>query len=450
MKKIVVLSILVLLSQAMMNPDVFSDEHLPEHTVARSNGFDPIANVSVSANHDGAKKVVDGTEWNIYEITLPEDGAIYVNFDASGSYDPGASNPLELYQWKVFFDQPHDDDNVMSNGHTFNETQASNGLWSYVFQNITTDESDNKSGVNQIRVELTVADYEGNTSEKFRMYFVVVPEAADSDEPNIQFDIDSNGTEPSSEYVYVNGTVLSGAGEEGDVIVEIAFEEDHFNGSAVEKYNSMQNDTLDRVQEISDGDAFVLTLSIESLMCNTAFNQTIYIKIEELHENGTVQYSTILENYSVVVPAGESDENCNNSSGNNTVNSNTAPVVSNVIISPEEALQNDELTCSYDVYDADGDTMDVNVTWLVNGVLHNIDWQSNTLSSAFSFEDEVECSVTASDGQQTSNAVNYTITILPASSFESNDDDDELPALGAFGTMAAIVAGIFASHRKDE
>ena len=307
MKNIVVLSILVLLSQAMMNPDVFSDEHLPEHTVARSNGFDPIANVSVSANHDGAKKVVDGTEWNIYEITLPEDGAIYVNFDASGSYDPGASNPLELYQWKVFFDQPHDDDNVISNGHTFNETQASNGLWSYVFQNITVDESDNKSGVNQIRVELTVADYEGNTSEKFRMYFVVVPEAADSDEPNIQFDIDSNGTEPPSDIVYVNGTVLSGAGDEEDVYVEIAFEEDSFNESAVTKYNLALEDLWSNANALIDGDTFSLMLSIESLMGNASFTQTIYIKIYELDENGTVQYSTILQNYSVIVPFIDSD-----------------------------------------------------------------------------------------------------------------------------------------------
>ncbi len=88
---------------------------------------------------------------------------------------------------------------------------------------------------------------------------------------------------------YVNGTVLSGAGEEDDVVVEIAFEEEYFNASAVEKYNSMQNDTLDRVQEISDGDTFALTLSIESLMGNTALNQTIYIKVEELHQNGTVR-----------------------------------------------------------------------------------------------------------------------------------------------------------------
>ena len=45
----------------------------------------------------------------------------------------------------------------------------------------------------------------------------------ESDEPNIQFDVDSNGME---QYVYVNGTVLSGAGEEDDVFIEIAFEED--------------------------------------------------------------------------------------------------------------------------------------------------------------------------------------------------------------------------------
>ena len=315
MKKIVVLSIIVLLSQAMMNPDVFSDEHLPEHTVARSNGFDPIANFSVSANQgyedhliDGAKKVVDGIEWDIYEITLPEDGAIYVNFDASGSYDPGASNPLELYQWKVFSDQPFDGGIFDLNGHTFNETQASNGLWSYVFQNITIDESDNKSGVNQIRVELTVADYEGNTSEKFRMYFVVVPEAADSDEPNIQFDIDSNGTEPPSDIVYVNGTVLSGAGDEEDVYVEIAFEEDSFNESAVAKYNLALEDLWSNANALIDGDTFSLMLSIESLMGNASFTQTIYIKIYELDENGTVQYSTILQNYSVIVPFIDSDE----------------------------------------------------------------------------------------------------------------------------------------------
>lgn len=286
----------------------------------------------------------------------------------------------------------------------------------------------------------------------------------ESDEPNIQLEVESNGME---QYAYVNGTVLSGAGEEDDVVVEIAFEEEYFNTSAVEKYNNMQNDSLDRVMEISDGDTFALTLSIESLMGNASYSQTIYIKIEELYQNGTVEHLTILENYSVTIPFIDSDgdgvtdeddafpydENETADSDGDGVGDNSdafpnnnAPVVSNVSISPEEALQNDELTCNYDVYDADGDTLEVNITWLVNGVVINTDWQSDTLSSAFNFEDEVECSVTASDGLETSNLVDESITILP----DNDDDDDALPALGAFGTMTAIVAGIFASRRKDE
>ena len=290
----------------------------------------------------------------------------------------------------------------------------------------------------------------------------------ESDEPNIQLEVDSNGVE---QYAYVNGTVLSGAGEEDDVVVEIAFVEEYFNTSAADKYYNMQNDSLDRVMEISDGDTFALTLSIESLMGNASYSLTIYIKIEELYQNGTVEHLTILENYSVTIPFIDSDgdgvtdeddafpydENETADSDGDGVGDNSdsfpnnnAPVVSNVIITPEGALQNDELTCNYNVYDADGDTLVVNVTWLVNGVVINTNWQSDTLGSAFNFEDVVECSVTVSDGQQTSNAVNYSITILPESSFVSNDDDDALPALGAFGTMTAIVAGIFASRRKDE
>ena len=133
-------------------------------------------------------------------------------------------------------------------------------------------------------------------------------EGAEFDEPNIQLEVDSNGMEPLFEHVYVNGTVLSGAGDEDDVYIEIAFEEDHFNASAVEKYDFMVDELLDRENGISDGETFALTLSIESLMGNTSFTQTIYIKIYELDENETVQYSTILQNFSVIVPFIDSDD----------------------------------------------------------------------------------------------------------------------------------------------
>ncbi|MEJ6530285.1 MAG: hypothetical protein QNL81_01740, partial [Euryarchaeota archaeon] len=120
-------------------------------------------------------------------------------------------------------------------------------------------------------------------------------------------EVDSNGMEPSSEHIYVNGTVLSGAGAEGDVYIEIAFEEDHFNASAVEQYDLMVNESFDKANGISDGETFALTLSIESLMGNTSFTQTIYVKIYELYENGTVQYSTILQNFSAIIPFIDSD-----------------------------------------------------------------------------------------------------------------------------------------------
>jgi hypothetical protein len=153
-------------------------------------------------------------------------------------------------------------------------------------------------------------DFYEDSDDSLHEYIVQYSEEEieyESDEPNIQLEVDSNGMEPSSEHIYVNGTVLSGAGAEGDVYIEIAFEEDHFNASAVEKYDLMVNESLDKVNGISDGETFALTLSIESLMGNTSFTQTIYIKIYELYENGTVQYSTILQNFSAIIPFIDSD-----------------------------------------------------------------------------------------------------------------------------------------------
>ena len=230
----------------------------------------------------------------------------------------------------------------------------------------------------------------------------------ESDEPNIQLEVDSNGTEPSSEYVYVNGTVLSGAGEENDVIVEIAFEEEYFNASAVGKYDLMQNNTLDREQEISDGDTFALTLSIESLMGNTSFTQIIYIKIEELYENGTVEYSTILENYSVVIPFIDSDgdgvtdeEDAFPNYANETTDSDGDGTGDN-----SDAFPND----ANETTDSDGD-----------GVGDNSDSHPN--DPALWEEDE--------------------------SSTEEESESDPVPSIGFIGTLAAIAVSFVAVIRRD-
>lgn len=134
--------------------------------------------------------------------------------------------------------------------------------------------------------------------------------------------------------------------------------------------------------------------------------------------------------------------------GNNTV-TNTAPVVSNVSISPTQPIPSDSLNCQYAVYDAEGDTTTATVTWSVNGnVILN---GSDDLSSGFAADDEVTCSVSADDGQETSNTGSDSVIILNNSVDAANDNDNGfLPALGVIGTMAAMAVGVFASRRKNE
>ena len=256
-------------------------------------------------------------------------------------------------------------------------------------------------------------DFYEDSDESLHEYIVQHSEEEEaeyeSDEPNIQLEVDADGQAvPSSEYVYVNGTVLSGAGEENDVIVEIAFEEEYFNASAVGKYDLMQNNTLDREQEISDGDTFALTLSIESLMGNTSFTQIIYIKIEELYENGTVEYSTILENYSVVIPFIDSDgdgvtdeEDAFPNYANETTDSDGDGTGDN-----SDAFPND----ANETTDSDGD-----------GVGDNSDSHPN--DPALWEEDE--------------------------SSTEEESESDPVPSIGFIGTLAAIAVSFVAVIRRD-
>ena len=107
----------------------------------------------------------------------------------------------------------------------------------------------------------------------------------------------------------------------------------------------------------------------------------------------------------------------------------------------------DELTCTYTVFDLEGDLTTTTVTWSVNGNV--ILTGSDSFSGGFSVGDEVTCSVTATDGQQPGIAASASTIIIPAPNTDS-DDGEGLPAIGTIGTMAAIAAGVFASRRKDE
>ena len=58
---------------------------------------------------------------------------------------------------------------------------------------------------------------------------------------DVDINFDLNNSRVTTPTITVSGTVLSGAESQNDVYVEIAFMEDSFSASAIEKFN-MKND----------------------------------------------------------------------------------------------------------------------------------------------------------------------------------------------------------------
>jgi hypothetical protein len=225
-------------------------------------------------------KTVSNTEWDVNRIILDEDGEVTIHFDASNSTDLDAleGSGIETYEWKVLFDAPYGDDSFSLDGHTFEESASSDGAWAYTFRNVTVDPSGTTE--NQIRIELIVYDKAGKFSEKYRMYFVVVPDGFGDEEPVVQLDASLNASRVDSDTVTISGTVLSGA-ENGDVYVEAAFVTEDFDASAVQKYNLGLIGAWDKTNKIGNTETFDLTLSLEDMYTNKSQSQRIYIKIYE-------------------------------------------------------------------------------------------------------------------------------------------------------------------------
>ncbi|MGB0365607.1 MAG: hypothetical protein ACPGE8_05870 [Candidatus Poseidoniaceae archaeon] len=258
-----------------------------EVTVFATDEYAPIANITMDANqaiasniaHIGTKNVA-GQDWDVYRLTLDSTGQLNIQFDGSNSYDPDATsgNGIVTYEWKVFFDAPYGDTSFNLEGHTFEESASSNGLFTYSFQNVTVD--DTGTAESQIRMELRVYEASGKFSDKFRMYFVVVPNDWGDDEPVFQFDASDNMTSTDANVFYINGTLVSGS-ETGQVYVEVAFTMDDFNKSAIEKYNLVVAGHFNRSEALSDSDFFSMQLSLDELYTNLSETIHVYIKTYE-------------------------------------------------------------------------------------------------------------------------------------------------------------------------
>ena len=262
--------------------DVYADEFRPEAAAT----IDMRTEYEDNVQYIGTK-TVSGQEWDVNRIILQgegDDAELVINFDASNSSDRDAlegdpSSGIETYQWKVLFDAPYGDDSFDLDGHTFTQTSASQGAWSYRFQNVTVD--DTGTTENQIRIELVVYDSAGKLSERHRMYFVVVPEGFGDAEPVVQWEqVNLNSSRVDTDTITISGTVLSGA-EDGDVSVEAAFDEAAFGASSVMKYNLSELDLWGKSTDLGDNDNFEITLSLSSLYTNTSTAQRVFIKYYE-------------------------------------------------------------------------------------------------------------------------------------------------------------------------
>jgi len=247
----------------------------------------PVAEATIDIREDYEEnieyigtKTVSNVDWDVHRIILDEDGEIVIHFDAGNSSDADAleGNGIESYEWKVLFDAPYGDENFDLDGHTFTQSAASNGMWSYNFKNVTVDSTGTTE--NQIRMELVVYDAAGKFSDKYRMYFVVVPEGFGDEPPVVNLDASLNRTKVDTDTISISGTVLSGA-ENGDVYVEVAFFEENFSATSVKKYEMSLDGLWAKSDGLGDQESFALSLTLDGKYSNISRDQRIFIKIYE-------------------------------------------------------------------------------------------------------------------------------------------------------------------------
>ena len=263
------------ISVTVMTDDTRADEYRPDAdaVVDMREEYEDLI-------EDRGVKTVSGIDWPLQRINLDDTGSLTVHFDASNSSDADAlsGNGIESYEWTVLFDKPYDEDNYKLEGHNFITPSSSDGAWAYTFSNVTVDPSGQTESL--IRIELVVYDQAGKSSDKYKMYFSVVPEGFGDAEPTVQIELGLNGTKVSSNNITLTGNIIDGA-EQGDVYVEAALVDTTFDATAVAKYTLGLEGKWNKSNALGNGDGFELTLNIEDLFDNQTKSKRVYLKIYE-------------------------------------------------------------------------------------------------------------------------------------------------------------------------
>ena len=89
---------------------------------------------------------------------------------------------------------------------------------------------------------------------------------------------------------------------------------------------------------------------------------------------------------------------------------NSKPVIGSLSLSPEEPRINDDLTCTAsDVSDIDGDTVEINFAWMIDGAQAGDG--TDTLSGPFTVDSVIECWATPNDGTEDGDVVTVSTVI---------------------------------------
>jgi len=277
----------------------------------------PIASVTVEDHplypdslEDHGTKESGGSDWPVYLAKMSASGDVKVKFDACDSFDPVVPNRIEdpmqgdwgsgisQYTWTVYQDYPWNNPSNDYDGHTFERTAAMGCDLTYTFKNQTADPSG--FAENPIRIELEVIDYAGSGSEKVKMYFVVVPEDYGDDQPVWEIATPLDGSTQTGEYVWINGTILSGS-ENGDVAIEAALDTSILDGTIDNKVQQLRDGKYVDVRNLGDGDSFVMQLKIDDLFTTQSRTETVFLKIVE----GDGQTWTLYESININLPAAQ-------------------------------------------------------------------------------------------------------------------------------------------------
>jgi len=253
-------------------------------------------------------------------------------------------------------------------------------------------------------------------------------------------------------FVNINGTTET----EGSECITIDIESSSNTG------NETGNNTGGNTTNDADGDGI---LDADDLCPNTPAGTTVDVTgCEEVDpvDNNTGGNTTDADGDGIL----DADDLCPNTPAgttvdatgceevdpidNNTGNTNIAPIITNVSITPLLPEMGDTLTCAFTASDDNSDTLAGTYVWTVNGTV--VADVSNTLSDGFAVGDTVTCTALVSDGTDTTEGTATTV-ILPAGTNDIVDDREEgglLPSVGTIGTLVAIAFGAGLSRRQDD